>query len=375
MRGIIGLILAGLGAFLILVAVLLPTWVVPQVKKFPLSEYRTATLQAPNASYFSASALKEVTGVTMQATYTIKGDGSAGNSSTAVWNEFSWVQDITNHQAVQSQQRRFAFDRRTAQLVNCCGASVNGKTSVVQTGVVGYVWPFNTQKQTYQVFDATLGKPMPFVYSGTTNVLGIQAYAFTEDYAPVQVTTLAIPASLVGLPGSGVIQMPEYDSLHLVYDVDPETGALINVNEHQTTVLRNPTTGATALVLFDADLAVTPASLSTIVGLDKQGRNQITLLDTILPLVLGIAGGVLLIAGIILGRKRRDEVAPADGGAPTLAMPEMAPQMAAPDSAVTEPSRGRHAAPSASIVPGLDGEAQVPAGEAPDGEGSSPAGS
>ena len=42
MRGIIGLILAGLGAFLIAVAVLLPTWVVGQVVKFPLSESETA---------------------------------------------------------------------------------------------------------------------------------------------------------------------------------------------------------------------------------------------------------------------------------------------------------------------------------------------
>ena len=91
MRGIIGLVLAGLGAFLILLAVLLPTWVVSQVVKFPLNEYETATLEAHNASYLSASSLSEKTGVTMEATYTIKGDGSKGNSSTAVWNEYSYV--------------------------------------------------------------------------------------------------------------------------------------------------------------------------------------------------------------------------------------------------------------------------------------------
>ena len=91
MRGIIGLILAGLGACLILVAVLLPTWVVGQVVKFPLNEYETATLDASNASYFSTTSLTEKTGVNLEATYTIKGNGSAGNSSTAVWNENSYV--------------------------------------------------------------------------------------------------------------------------------------------------------------------------------------------------------------------------------------------------------------------------------------------
>ena len=71
--------------------------------------------------------------------------------------------------------RRFAFNRRTGQLVDCCGASVNGDKSVRQTGLVGYVFPIGTQKQTYQVFDTTLKKTMPFVYSGTTTVDGIQA--------------------------------------------------------------------------------------------------------------------------------------------------------------------------------------------------------
>ena len=126
MRRVIGLILAGLGTFLIVMAVLLPTWVVGQVVKFPLNEYETATLEASNASYFSPTSLTEKTGVNLEATYTIKGDASAGNSSTAVWNEYSYVYDLTNQQPVQQMTRRFAFDRRTGQLVDCCGASVNG---------------------------------------------------------------------------------------------------------------------------------------------------------------------------------------------------------------------------------------------------------
>jgi hypothetical protein len=360
MRGIIGLILAGLGAFLILVAVLLPTWVVGRIMKFPLNEYQTATLQAANASYFSAKTLSAQTGVTMQATYTIKGDASAGNSSTAVWNEFSWVEDITHHQPVQSQTRKLAFDRRTAELVNCCGASVNGNTAVHQSGVAGYVFPFNTQKKTYQVFDTTLGKPMPFVYSGTANVSGIQTYMFDEDYGPTQTGTSPFLGNLVG-SSSALVVLPEYNALHLVYYVDPETGALVNVNEHQTTTLRNPANGASVTV-FDADLIVTPSSLATIVGLDNKGRNEIALLGTTLPIVLGIAGGVLLIAGIFLGRKRRDEVATADAGTTAMESPEMAER----EAAVTEPPRGRHAAENTAVLPSLNGEAQVPAGDAPD---------
>ncbi len=307
MRRLIGLILAGFGTFLIAIAVLMPTWVSSQVVKFPLNEYETATLAASNASYFSATALTEKTGVSLQATYTIKGDGAAGNSSTAVWNQYSYVYDLTNRQPVQQMTRRFAFDRKTAVLVNCCGANINGDSSVEQRGYIGYVFPIGTQKQTYNVFDPTLNRPVPFTYTGTSSVRGIQTYTFVENVAPVQVGTQVVPGSLVGM-SAATVTLPEFYQIHLIYYVDPETGALINVNEHQTVSLRNPTTGAQALLLFDADLIATPATVTTVVGLDTTGRNELSLLQTILPLALGIAGGVALIVGILLARRPRADM-------------------------------------------------------------------
>jgi hypothetical protein len=311
MRGIIGLILAGLGAFLILVAVLLPTWVVGQVLKFPLSESETATLEASNASYFSVASLRERTGVTLRATYTITGDASAGNSSTAVWNQTSDVYDVTNHAQVQQMTRRFAFNRRTGQLVDCCGASVNGDKSVRQTGLVGSVFPIGTQKQTYQVFDTTLKKTMPFVYSGTTSVQGIGVYEFVENVAPTQIAKVTLPGSYVHSTAA-TVTIGEFDAEHLTYYVDPETGALVDVNELQSTTLRTSATAAPALVGLNADLIATPASVSQIVGLDRNGRSELTLIDTTLPLVLGIVGGVALLAGIFLSRRRREDMAELD---------------------------------------------------------------
>jgi hypothetical protein len=43
-----------------------------------------------------------------------------------VWNETASVRDLTNGLPVSTVTRRFAFDRRTAELVDCCGANVNG---------------------------------------------------------------------------------------------------------------------------------------------------------------------------------------------------------------------------------------------------------
>ena len=367
MRRVIGLTLTGAGTFLIVCAVLLPTWVSSQVIKFPLNEFETATLAASNASYFSPTSLTEKTGVNLQATYTIKGDGAAGNSSTAVWDEYSYVYDLTSRQAVQQMTRRFAFDRRTALLVQCCGANVNGDSSIEQRGYLGYVFPIGTQKQTYDVFDTTLNRPEPFVYSGTTDVHGIGAYEFVENVNPVQVGTQTLPGSLVG-QSAATVTLPEYYQIHLIYYVDPDTGALIDVNEHQTTSLRNPATGAQALLLFDADLIATPASVTSIVALDSSGRNELNLIETILPLVLGIVGGVALIAGILLARKPHEDITAEPAGTSPGSAADAAPST---EHTVTEPpatertagvpANATAEAPSEasaerSIVPGMDGE-------------------
>jgi hypothetical protein len=321
MRRTIGLSLAGLGTFLIVFAIVLPTYMVSQIIKFPLNEYETATLDATGASYLSVgpTGATERSPVNLQATYTIKGDGAAGTSSMAVWKEFSYVYDLTDHQGVQVQTRTFAFDRKTGELLPYSGDSLNNKP-LAQTGGLGYVFPFGTKKQTYEFFDTTLDKPMPMVYSGTATVDGIQTYLFVENVPPTQVGTQTVPGSMIGESAASVTAPEEY-SLHLTYYIDPVTGAPIDVNEHEVQALYNPSTNQQALTLFNADLIASPASVRQIVGLDKSGRNELTLVKTILPIVFGALGAVCLITGIWLVARRPHEDVEAG---PTTPAPELA---------------------------------------------------
>jgi len=299
MRRVTGLILAVLGIILIAAAVLLPTYVSAQIVKFPLNETTTATLAGTGVSYFSQTKLVPETGATVRATYTIKGDAAAGSSSTAVWDQTASVQDVTHNLPVSTQTRRFAFDRRTAVLVNCCGSAVNGNHAVHQTGIVGYVFPIGTQKHTYQVFDTTLNRAVPFTYEGTAQTGGIPTYIFEENVRPTQVTSVTVPAAFFHLPGK-TVTLPEIYQIRLTYWVDPQTGALLNVNEDEQVTLRNPATGGTVAVLFDGDLVATPATVTEVVGLDSSGRTELAWLDTFGPLTAGIAGALALIAGIVL---------------------------------------------------------------------------
>jgi hypothetical protein len=350
MRRRVGLVLAGLGTCLIVFAVLMPTWVSSRVLKFPLNEYATATLTASNASYFSPAKLTEMTGVNMEATYTIKGNAAAGSSSTAVWNQFIYVYDQTNKVPVQTMTRTMAFDRRTAQLMDCCGSNINGDSSIEQSGTVGYVFPIGTQQQTYDVFDTNLNKPMPFDFAGTDTVHGIQTYQFTEVVPPTQNGTQVVPGSLVGESQASVV-LPQYYEMRLTYWIDPDTGALLNATEHQTLTLRNPQ-GVPALLLFDANLAMTPASVNGLVALDNSQRSKISLVTTILPLVTGIVGVIVLVVGILLARRPREDV---ESGASTTS----------PELAAAEPEDADRSATQPSLVPGLDDEPAEATAESP----------
>ena len=199
----VGLVLVGLGACLIVFALLIPTWVSGQVVKFPLNEYASVNLTDSNASYFSPAKLAEQTGVSVEATYTIKGNAAAGSSSTAVWNQFVYVYDQTNKLPIQQTSRTFAFDRRTALLVDCCGANVNGDSSVKQSGYVGIVMPIGTEKKTYPVFVPDVKKPVPFDYAGIDAVGGTEAYRFVANIPP-DPERHPDPARLAGGPERGV---------------------------------------------------------------------------------------------------------------------------------------------------------------------------
>ncbi len=306
MRRIIGLTLAGVGAFLIVVAILLRTYLPGQVIKYPVNEYLKTQLRGTGVQYFSPSKIHEISGASMLVTSTVKGDAAAGSSSTAVWNGFTYLYDTTNSLPFEYSSRRFAFDRRTAELVTCCGANVGGNRSIKQTGLVGFLWPFGTQQITYQVFDPAINKPEPARFAGTSTIDGITVNRYVEHVTHVQDGTVTLPGSLVGMSGTASVTLPEYYTATNTFWVDPETGAQLNTTEVQRLTLAD-STGATRLVILNGTLDFTPQSVHTVVGLDNTARSEVALIEVILPLVLGVVGLILLVVGIVLAQVRRGD--------------------------------------------------------------------
>ena len=149
MRRVFGVVFTGLGAFLVVVAVLFRFYVPGQVIKFPLNEYTVSRLTGTNATYLNQQTGTEVTGATVRAVSTTQGDVADGSSSTAVWNDVTGIFDITSGGSpgspVSYSTERLAFDRRSGLLVNCCGAEIGTKRAKMSGQ--GFVWPIGVQQK------------------------------------------------------------------------------------------------------------------------------------------------------------------------------------------------------------------------------------
>ena len=123
---------------------------------------------------------------------------------------------------------------------------------------------------------------------------------------PTRAGSETLPASLVGMKGTGMVTLPEYYTGTNTFWVDPVTGAQLNTTQVQKITLED-STGAQRLVLLDGRLDFTPQSIQTVVNLDNSARSKVQLLEVILPLVAGVVGLIALVTGIVLVLRRRDD--------------------------------------------------------------------
>ena len=307
MRRVAGLVAAGLGAFLVVLALLIRFVVVGEAVKFPLNENSITTLIATNASYFSPIQLKVLSGVTLEDTVTVQGDNAAGNSSRAVWNEFSYIYDQTNHSTVSYSINRLAFDRRTGILINCCGSAVGTKMNPHVSGQ-GYVWPFNAQRQTYQVYNTTLLNTVPATYAGTATVDGLTTYKYVENIPATRAGTQTLPGSLVGQQGTQLVTLREYFRGTTTEYVNPATGAPVAEASDQHLYLAD-NGGTPVLSVLSGEFVTKPTSVAALVKRVKKDQNEIELASDGLPGASGLVGVILLVTGVLLTLMRRRKVA------------------------------------------------------------------
>ena len=308
MRRGIGIVLVGLGVFLLVLGALLRFSVVPALAKAPLSPGEdtggvTQTDQTGVAAkLFDPATLTERTDVPLTVTRYTRGDVPASQTDEAkagdlaVYDTFQRVEDNAGV-VVLASTGRFAFNRVTSEMSNCCGSNVDG-ANVDLSGIVPLKFPMFTQQQNYPYFDTSLNESVDAVFQGEETLEGLPVYKFIVTVEPTQTGTIEVPGTLVGSPLPNFVA-PRFYSNVLTLWVEPSTGAIVKGESDQLQTLRGPD-NTDKVTIISAVIGTTPEEASAGVESAKSQAALLALLNNTAPLVAVVLGIILLVVGIIL---------------------------------------------------------------------------
>lgn len=293
MRRVVGYVLLGLGAFMLVLAPLLRFYAAPRLAKAPLDQYSITVSRAPNATFLDIGKLEIRKGETLTATRTVRGDVPSSSDDVSVYDVFLKIED-PNNVLVTATTDRVAFDRHTTEAVHCCNENLNGKPTRHEG--IEYKFPFGAEKKTYQYFDTSLAKATDMVYKGTVTLEGITVYRYEQRIEPTQIAELDVPGSLIGSPAPAVKAGRFYSNTRTVW-VEPTTGVIVKGQEKQFSTLRDDT-GTDKLTITEATLTFTPKTVREQGDKAKDGKRSLDLIKTTVPFILLVLGLVLVLLGL-----------------------------------------------------------------------------
>lgn len=294
MRKVFGPILMGLGAFLLVVAILALTWVPGMVKKTPL-DVDTTTRLSGEAQRFDGSTLGSPVPISIMSL--TQADADASDDEVVVFVNGSCVVENVDGNApdcvdgddprlVSASEDMFPTDRVTALAVPNGDFVPEG--TVQHEGLVNK-WPFDAEKKTYPYWDGTVGRAVDAVYVDTQDFDGVETYHYRVniDSEPIEIAE--------GVDGTYTNEINIY--------VEPRTGDILNQRQDQQRYLAD---GAQVLNLR-AEFTEDQIAKSTDGA--KSNLRMLDILLTWVPIAGFVGGALALVAGVLLvlaGRKSGD---------------------------------------------------------------------
>ncbi|HET9875947.1 MAG TPA: DUF3068 domain-containing protein, partial [Mycobacterium sp.] len=185
---------------------------------------------------------------------------------------------------------------------------------------LSYRFPFYTKKMSYQYFDPIAQKPFEANYEGEDDVNGLTTYRFTQNVGynddgnlddPVkypslyghdedgEITASAAMWNLEGDPGEQ-ITMTRYYAAQRTFWVDPVSGTIVKAKVHANHYYaRDPLRPEMALA--DYTVTSTEETIEAQVNAARNERDRVALWSRILPITFTAAGLIALIGGGLIG--------------------------------------------------------------------------
>ena len=315
MRRLLGPILVGIGAFLVVTGLLARFYAYPALAVAPIDQNSVTKLEAKDATILDLSTLKQVT-TDMSVVNKTVGDVPASEDAgdnTRVWTGTTSYRDEIGNIRSRSAER-YAFDAHTGAAINCCGGfeeTTDGEREEVKRSGQISKYPFGTEQKDYKFWDATLGQAVTTKFVKESDIDGLKVYEFKYEVPTTTVGTREIPPSLVGQSGTDALEVEIQYSTTTQHWVEPTTGVVIDrVSDTQNTLARD---GEVLITTSGGVFSYTDEQVKDNVDEYKGKASSLQAVHTTVPFVGVILGLLLILGGVLLSRRNRNE-APSSSG-------------------------------------------------------------
>lgn len=329
----------GLGAALLIAALLLSTYTSSRITKIPLNIDTTLMSDGTGTALDSASLSTEHVVVNKDVPLVSQQQISVESPANA---------DVVTLQVGASLRRTdkqkdgglllaiidtVTLNRKTAMAVsddNHTGGAVqkprgfnddNPPTAMpLRHYGLAYRFPLHTEKKTYPYFDPIAQKPFDVNYQAEEDVSGLTTYRFTQNLgynsggklvAPIRypslyagdedgkVTTSAAMWGIQGGDPNEQITMTRYYAAQRTFWVDPVSGTIVKETEHANHYFaRDPV--KPELTLADYKVTSTGDTVESQVNAARDERDRLALWSRVLPITFTAVGLIALVGGGVL---------------------------------------------------------------------------
>jgi hypothetical protein len=329
----------GLGAALLIAALLLSTYTESRIAKIPLDIDATLVADGTGTA-FNPESLNEETFVidrdvplVLQEQMTVEAPSNADVVTLQVGSSLRRTDKQQDNGLLLAMVDTVTVNRSTAEAVSSesnPGGAVQKPRAIEDekppTNIalphegLAYRFPFFTEKKTYSVFDPIAQKPYDANYEGEEDVNGLTAYRFTQNVGydsdgklvePVKYASLyeddadaevTARAAMWGVPGDPEesITMSRYYAAQRTFWVDPVSGTIVKKEEHgyhyyAREALKPEVTFVDYTVTFNDE------TVEAQVAAASDERDRVALWGRILPITFTAMGLVFLVGGALLG--------------------------------------------------------------------------
>jgi hypothetical protein len=328
----------GLGAALLIAALLLSTYTSSRIAKIPLNIDATLISDGNGTALDSASlsgdhlVVNQNVPLVSQRQVSVESPANADVVTLQVGTSVRRTDKQKDSGLLLAIVDTVTLNRKTAMAVSDdthTGGSVqkprafndeNPPTAIsLRHNGLSYRFPFHTEKKTYPYFDPIAQKPFDVNYDTQEDVNGLTTYRFTQNIgynadgklvAPVaypslyggqedsKVTASAAMWGVQGEPGEQVT-MTRYYAAQRTFWVDPVSGTIVKQTDHANHYFaRDPL--KPELTLADYKVTSNEDTIEAQVNSARDERDRLALWSRVLPITFTAVGLIALIGGGVL---------------------------------------------------------------------------